>query len=161
MLTTVDVMPDTARLWVYQSDRNLSKTEIEWVRQRTQLFLDQWAAHGQGLTASYLLEHDQFLILMVDERHEAASGCSIDASVSLIRELEQYLGNSFLDRSKVAILKDNKVQLLPLNGIKKAIAEGVILPNTSVFNNSVCTFGEWKSQWQQPASSSWMARFFN
>ena len=160
MLTTVDVMPDTARLWVYQSDRRLTEKEQVLIGERTQQFIDQVAAQGSGLTATYVLEGAHFLVIMVDERFAEASGCSIDASVGLVRDLEKVLQLSFLDRSKVAVKIDDEITLLPLNSIKKSIAEGLIDQHTVVFNNAVSNYADWKNNWRQKASDSWMARFF-
>ena len=160
MLTTVEVMPDSARLWVYQANRRLTAQEQEIIRQSTQQFINQWAAHGNGLTASYLLEDAHFLIIMVDERSAEASGCSIDSSVGLIRNLEQELNVSFLDRSIIAIKNRSEIELLPLSSVKSSIAEGKITDDTEVYNNSVASYGEWKSSWKQKAPDSWMGRFF-
>ena len=161
MLTSVELMPDAARLWVYQADRPFTQEELEVVHQLTQQFVQGWAAHGAGLTASYVVEHNQFVVLMVDESREQASGCSIDSSVGLIREIESRLGLSLLDRSKIAVLQDDELRLYPLNGIKAAVQSGEIRPNATVFNNAVSTYGDWKRSWRQPAQESWMGRFFS
>lgn len=160
MLASVETMPDSARLWVYQADRQFTDEELNLVHQLTSQFVDGWAAHGTGLTATYLIAHNQFIILMVDESQEMASGCSIDSSVSLIRELESRLGLSLLDRSKIAVLQD-ELEMYPLNGIKSAVQSGKINPDATVFNNAVSTYGDWKSNWKQQAKSSWMGRFFD
>jgi hypothetical protein len=83
MLSTVETMPDNARLWVYQANRPFTSEEKQFVAYNAERFVAQWAAHGQDLNASFLIEYDQFLILMVDERQAEASGCSIDSSVGI------------------------------------------------------------------------------
>lgn len=160
MLSTVEVMPESARLWVYQADRVFSSEESEKVHELTSQFVRGWEAHGTGLAASYVIEHDQFLILMVDESHEPASGCSIDSSVALIRKIESSLGLSLLDRSKIAVYQNGKLSLHPMNRIKAAIQSGEIHPDATVFNNAVSTYGEWQKSWRQSAKDSWMKRFF-
>ena len=102
MNSTLLSFPDTARLWVYQADRRLTKEETEFVNENAAKFCLSWSAHGQALQATFQLEYDQFLVLMVDERQAEASGCSIDASVSFIRALENKLGLTLLDRGNVA-----------------------------------------------------------
>ncbi len=161
MIAEIGTMPDQARLWVYQADRKLTGDEITRVIIATEAFLENWAAHGHALKAAYSIEFDQFLIVTVDESVSAASGCSIDASVGLIRGLEMELQISFLDRSKVALLEDGRVSLQPLNAVKSLISEGVISKDTQVINNSVSTYGDWKQSWIQSAENSWMNRFFN
>lgn len=161
MLTTIDVMPDSARLWVYQASRILNDDEQQLIQQSAQHFIDQWAAHGQGLKASFMLEDAYFLIILVDESYAGASGCSIDSSVGLVRKLEQQLNVSFLDRGVIAIKNGEEIELLPLSAVKSSIAEGKITVDTEVYNNSVTSYGEWKASWKQKASDSWMGRFFS
>ncbi len=160
MIKELEQMPDHARLWVYQCDRKLSDDEKELVKQATKNFLGNWAAHGQELLSSFDVLYNQFLIIAVDESMHGASGCSIDASVSLIRELEKSLNLSMLDRSKIAFLAEEAVLLKPLHSLKEAVHEGSITEDMKVFNNSVSNYGDWKNQWVQPAKESWMSRYF-
>ena len=160
MESMIDQMPDDSRLWVYQSSRAFTAEEQQIIAANMKVFVDQWAAHGQQLAASCSILHDQFIVLAVDESQAAASGCSIDASVAIIRQIEQALDISLLDRSQVAYLKEGQVHLASFNRIKQAIAEGDIQKDTIVFNNAVSNAGDWKSSWKIPAASSWMARHF-
>ncbi len=160
MVSEMQKMPESARLWVYQSNRSFDETEIALIRKATEKFLETWAAHGSELTASYEIRFDQFLILAVDESRAGASGCSIDASVSFIRQLESQLNVSFLDRSKIAYLNDDHVFLTSLNQLKEKVTDGSIRTDTKIINNSVATYGDWKRSWIQPAADSWMARYF-
>ncbi|MFT4736189.1 MAG: hypothetical protein ACI8QD_002430 [Cyclobacteriaceae bacterium] len=161
MLASLEIMPDHARLWVYQADRVLNQIQIDFIQKHTSTFVENWAAHGSGLTATFAIEHDQFLVLMVDESNAGASGCSIDSSVSFIRQMESALQVSFLDRSKVAIMKDDLVELYEISQVKSKIEAGEITADSTVFNNAVSTYGMWKSSWRQVASESWMKRFFS
>ncbi|SDK29893.1 hypothetical protein SAMN05421823_102389 [Catalinimonas alkaloidigena] len=160
MHVSFDQLPDTARLWVYQANRAFSPAEQQTLTVMLTQFCEQWAAHSQPLQASFRLVHDQFIVLAVDERYHAASGCSIDASVQVIRQLEQQLGISLLDRSQVAYLTDEGVQLVSLANAKALVTDGVIQPETPVFNNAVASLGDWRTSWEIPASQSWMKRFF-
>lgn len=153
-------MPDQARLWVYQADRRLTDTESEQLRKAADAFLSQWAAHGQELVSSFDVQYNQFLIIAVDESVHGASGCSIDASVGLVREAEKLMGVSFLDRSKVAILDDLKVILKPFTSLREEVKNGQITPQTKIFNNSVSSLGDWRKHWLQPAGESWLSRYF-
>ncbi len=156
----IDQMPDTSRLWVYQSNRAFLPEEKIQIEILTQSFLKQWAAHGASLNASFSIEFDQFIVIAVDETQSAASGCSIDASVGLIREIENQFGLSLLDRTKVAILKNGEIRIYAFNSIKENVQNGQIEADSMIFNNTVQTLGQWKADWQQPAKSSWIGRFF-
>jgi hypothetical protein len=157
---TIDQMPATSRLWVYQSDRAFTKDEKIQLEILLGRFLDQWAAHGSALKSNFSIAFDQFIVIAVDESYHGASGCSIDASVNVIRSIEQQFGLSLLDRTKVAVLADGQITIYPFNAIKAKVSEGAIKPDMIVFNNTVQSLGEWKSNWKQVASESWMKRFF-
>lgn len=154
-------MPDTSKVWVYQSSRPFSPDEKAKIEHYLENFTGQWRAHGTSLAASFSIEHNQFIVLAVDEAHHQASGCSIDSSVGLIRGIEQELGLTLLDRTQVASLKDDHIELFPFNQAKKMIESKKITPDTLVFDNSIQNLAQFRRQWEIPAKSSWMARFFN
>ncbi len=154
-------LQDHSRLWVYQSNRSFDANEREEINSLLATFVSQWAAHGSQLSAAYDLPYDQFIVLAVDERQAMASGCSIDSSVNLIRQIEVKYGLTLLDRSLVAFLDKEALNIIPFNKSKANIENGLIKKDTIIFNNAVASVGEWKTNWKQQASDSWMARFFN
>ncbi|WP_350207130.1 hypothetical protein [Ekhidna sp.] len=161
MLIPFDQMPDNARLWIYQAERKLKPEEVRFVEENTNNFLNQWQAHGQDLKASFSVEYDQFLIISVDESFSQASGCSIDASVHLIKALEKELGVSFMTTSQVAFLQNEQINLYPFNQLK-AQAEGqVITPETLVFDNTVRNVAQFREGWLKESGKTWVKRYFS
>lgn len=159
-MSKINQMPDHARIWVYQSSRPFSENEKGFISDQLTNFTGQWAAHGQQLAATFGIELDQFIVLAVDESMHQASGCSIDSSVRVIQHIEQHTGLSLLDRTQVAFIDHDQVSIRPFNALKQAVIEGIIKPETVIFNNAVQNVGEWKNNWKQPASESWLKRFF-
>ena len=123
-------------------------------------FCQQWAAHGASLESSFQILHNRFLVLAVNEHVNLPSGCSIDASVNFVRNMEQHFDVNFLDRTKVAFVADNEVFVTPLSGLKTSVAEGIITPSTITFNNLVEDIGEFEENWQTEAGNSWLKRYF-
>ncbi len=160
MLHSFDEMPDSSRMWIYQADRQFSNEEILMIEQESQNFVNSWAAHGQNLKAAYKIEHNQFILLAVDETYHPASGCSIDDSVSFMRNLEQKLGVELLNRSNVAFYADGKVEIQPLKSIKSSIEAGKIGKETLVFNGFINNLRDFRNSWTQPAAESWMSKYF-
>lgn len=154
-------MPDSARLWIYQADRPFTSEEEQEITTGLQSFINQWAAHGQKLMAAFTIKHHQFIILSVDESVAQASGCSIDASVHVIRQVEAQFGINLLDRSKVAFLINEEVVLKPFSTLKQEINAGVITQTTLVFNNVIERTGDWRKQWMLPAEKTWINRYFS
>lgn len=161
MIAEINTMPESARLWVYQSNRRFTSEEKVQLAIATESFVNQWVAHGQNLRVSFSLEYDQFLVLMVDESQAGATGCSIDSSVTFIRKMESEFGISFLDRSKIAFLRDEQVVLYGLNEIRGLVDSGQITSNMKTINNSVATYGDWQSNWIQNVGDSWIKKYFN
>lgn len=158
-------MPAQARIWIYQASRPLSQAEENYAQQLGQQFTSAWSAHGHALRASVKIFHHRFLMVAVDETYQAASGCSIDASVALVKELEEKFATerdsfSFFDRSKVAFLHQGEVFVESTAHLKQQVAEGKIKPETLTFNNLVSNKEQFEKEWIVPAKDSWLARYF-
>ncbi|MDX5419920.1 MAG: hypothetical protein LPK09_11945 [Hymenobacteraceae bacterium] len=160
MYIPFDQLPPHARLWIYQADRALTVAEQEEIKPLLERFATEWSSHGTGLQASARLLHNQFLVLANNESATAASGCSIDKSVSFVRELEQRFGVSFFDRTRLAFLQDDEVKLIGMSEIKGKVASGEIDENTLYFDTLVNNYGELQQAWPRPAGSSWLSRYF-
>ncbi|WKN33432.1 hypothetical protein PZB74_08810 [Porifericola rhodea] len=158
-------MPSQARVWIYQASRPLSQAEENYAMQLGQQFAIAWSAHGKPLQASVKIFHQRFLIVAVNEDYNQASGCAIDASVALVKELEEKFSTeresfSFFDRTKVAFLYQNEVFVESTTALKKQITEGKITPDTLTFNNLVKNVEELNKGWVIPAKDSWLSRYF-
>ncbi len=161
MLVTIDQMPDTSRLWIYQSERELTEQEVAIIRQTSSQFIQDWTAHGNDLKASSEVLYNRFVIITLDENVSQASGCSIDASVNFIRALENELGVSLINNDKVAFMIGDDIQLLPVKGLKEKVAEKALLPSTKVFNNTVQNLGDFRGKWLVESGETWLNRYFN
>lgn len=160
MFVPFENMPKHSRVWVYQANRKLTESEESWLNKVSQMFCEQWAAHGSDLKSSFKLYHRQFLVLAVDEAASLPSGCSIDSSVHLVREAEAKLGLDFFDRTQVGFLRDDEVQLTPMSSLKGKIQDGEILAETLTFNNLVATIDDLDNRWTIPARESWLKKYF-
>jgi hypothetical protein len=154
-------MPDHARLWIYQSNRDLHDDEIKDLLEAGQAFTNTWTAHQKELKASFDVLNRRFLILAVDEQSQEATGCSIDKSVHFMKQVEHEFGLSLFDRTQIAFLKDGKISVLKLPEIKGKVMAGEIQKDTLTFNTLVQTKKEWSEKWMQPASETWLARYFS
>ncbi len=160
MYVPFDTLPKHSRIWIYQSNRKLSDEEVEEISTQTQSFLEDWSAHGQGLEASFLIKYNRFIIIAVNQDLQSATGCSIDASVKFIQELEQKYNIDLLDKMNVTYKQGEFIAHKPLIDFKKMAKQKAVSPNTIVFNNLVNTIQEWQDFWEVPASDSWHNRFF-
>ncbi|MBT8265093.1 MAG: ABC transporter ATPase [Bacteroidia bacterium] len=161
MLVKFDELPETARVWIYQANRSFTEDELENIKKRLDEFIEQWTAHGSDLHAGYNIEYKRFIILGLNQNLNNATGCSIDASVHFIQQLEKDFNVDLLDKMNVSYKQGEFVAYKPLVEFKKMAKERAVSKNTIVFNNLVATKAEFLENWEVPAKDSWHARFLN
>jgi hypothetical protein len=160
MHVAFDQLPPEARVWIYQANRQLTGPEIISVLPSLARFAEEWTSHGRSLRASAEVLHQQFLVVGLDEGVAGASGCSIDASVRFVAQLEQHLGIELLEKSQLAFSQGGQVQLLKRTELKAAVANGALSPETFYFDNTLATKAELDTKWPRPAGETWLARYF-
>jgi len=151
-------MPDSARLWVYQSNRMLTEPERASLENNLMHLCETWLAHGAPLKTSFKIDYNRFVILAVDERDAGASGCSIDGSVRLLKGIGQQLEIDFFDRS-VAFLDSDQVRTYPMVSLKTLFNKGALKADSVAFNNTVTSKAEWVKEWKVAAKHSWLSRY--
>ena len=154
-------MPDHARLWIFAADRPLTAREQLNLLAGVDAFLDPWKAHGEPLTVARDLRHDRFLLVGVDESNAGASGCSVDALLRALTEMEHALDVSLLDHGPVLFRRGDRIERLPRQEFTELAQRGEVTPATIVFNNTLTRVGDLLAgRWETPARESWHARAF-
>ncbi len=151
---------ENSRVWIYQSDRQLTTDETAQIQQHISDFTTMWTAHNNQLKATGEVRYNRFLILIVDESQAGASGCSIDKSVHFMQQIEQKFGINLYDRFNLAYREGNEVLSLPRNAFEQKLTSGEINSNTVVFNNLVPTLKELQTKWEVPFKDSWHMQLF-
>ncbi len=159
MLVPFENLPDSARVWVYQANRSFTQEELEEIKARLDDFLTQWTVHGSELKAGYDIKYKRFITIGLDQQVNPASGCSIDASVTFIQQLEKDYNVDLLDKMNVSYKQGEFVAYKTLIDFRKMAKNKSVSPNTIVFNNLVNNKAEYLSNWEVPASESWHNRF--
>lgn len=144
-----------SKVWIYQSDRILSESEVEQIKNKSSLFISNWTAHGKLLKAKIEVYYALFLVLFVDETQADASGCGIDKSVHFFQSLEKELGINLMNRLLVAYKENEVVKSISLYNFEKKLESGELNSATIVFNNLVQTKAEFDTQWEIPLKNSW------
>ncbi|MFZ1328517.1 MAG: hypothetical protein WAW27_05780 [Chitinophagaceae bacterium] len=147
--------PDS-RVWVYQCNRLFTLSEALEIEQMLKEFTLQWKSHGTPVKGEAHLFFGQFMVLLADETATGVSGCSTDSSVRFIKDIEQRYSVSMFDRTTLAFVIKDKIQLLPLSQLQYAVENGFINSDTLYFNNLVQTKEELASKWIIPVKDSWL-----
>jgi hypothetical protein len=153
-------LPENSKIWIYQSSRKFSDEEVAAIQNDLIEFLNNWSSHGTSLESSFQIKYNRFIIIAVNQEFHAATGCSIDASVSFIQNLEQKYSVDLLDKMNVAFKQGEFITYKTLLDFKKLAKDKSVSENTIVFNNLVNTIEEMKESWEVQASDSWHSRFF-
>ncbi|MFK7784212.1 MAG: hypothetical protein AB8B56_03800 [Crocinitomicaceae bacterium] len=141
----------SSKVWVYKSNRELTSSEQAFIREELDIFIPQWASHGNQLFGGAEVVENWFVILAVDETQSMASGCSIDTSVQFMKAVGKELNVDFFDRMKVLIEK---------NGTKEQVHFSEIggHSDAKVYNPLISNLKEFKSNWLTPVSESQFAQ---
>lgn len=161
MLVDFNILPETSRVWIYQSNRSFTDEELEEINAKLGHFISEWSSHGKGLQAGFEIKYKRFIVIALNQDIQAATGCSIDASVAFIQQLEKDYNVDLLDKMNVSFKQGDFVAYKPLKDFRKMAKDKAVSKNTIVFNNLVTNIAEYKEGWEVPASDSWHGRFIN
>jgi hypothetical protein len=159
MLVDFNTLPEESRVWIYQANRSFLESEIEEIKDKLNIFIENWTAHGSDLQAGYLIKYKRFIVIGLNQNLNLATGCSIDASVHFIQELEKAYQVDLMDKMNVSYKQGEFIAHKSLTDFRKMAKEKAVSKNTIVFNNLVNTIAEFKENWEVPASESWHSRF--
>ena len=159
MIVSFDSLPQTSRIWIYQCNRSFSESELEEISNKLTAFLEGWTAHGADLQSGFEIKYKRFIVIALDQNMNTATGCSIDASVKFIQELETAYKVDLMDKMNVSYKQGEYIAHKTLTDFKKMAKEKAVSKNTIVFNNLVNTKAEYLEFWEVPASESWHSRF--
>ncbi|GAA4807508.1 ABC transporter ATPase [Litoribaculum gwangyangense] len=159
MLVNFNTLPEESRVWIYQANRSFSEEELEQIQSKLDIFIENWTAHGSDLQAGYTIRYKRFIVLALNQKLNAATGCSIDASVHFIQQLEKDYQVDLMDKMNVSYKQGDFVAYKTLIDFKQMAKEKAVSKNTIVFNNLVTNIAEFNENWEVPASESWHSRF--
>ncbi len=151
---------ENSRVWIYQSDKELTAEQTQKLQQQLNNFTENWTAHNHQLKAAAMVKYNRFIMLLVDESQAGATGCSIDKSVHLMKQLEQEYHINLFDRFNLAYRTDSGIDSAPRAQFEELIKAGVIDENTVVFNNRVQTLADLQTKWEVPLRTSWHMQLF-
>lgn len=155
---TYESLAPESKAWVYQANRSLTEAEVIAIDEALARFTQAWVAHNVALKAFGKVYYNRFIVLLVDETQQQATGCSIDKSVKFLQELEDQLGLQLFDRLLLAYEMDGQVKTVHRNDLEEALQKGELQADTMVFNNLIQTKQAFENNWRIPFKDSWAAQ---
>ena len=159
MLVNFNELPEESRIWIYQANRSFSDQEISEIEDKLKTFIENWTAHGSDLQSGFTIKYKRFIIIALNQNLNKATGCSIDASVHFIQQLEKEYNVDLMDKMNVSYKQGDFIAYKTLLDFKKMAKDKAVSKNTIVFNNMVTNIAEFNENWEVPASESWHSRF--
>jgi hypothetical protein len=160
MVQIENKLPDSSRVWVYQSNRVFSESELFDLKRCLDDFNLSWEAHGKKLNSAIELYYHQFVVLFVDESFQEATGCSIDKSVALMKDIEAKFSVEMLDRMNLTYRQEESIKNIKIGDFQLKARSGEFDTNLIVFNNLVKNKGEFLANWETTAKKSWHINLF-
>lgn len=161
MIVNFNTLPSDSKLWIYQSNREFTSTELKEIKTLTESFLNNWQAHNEELEVSYQIKYNRFLILAVNESFNSPGGCSIDLSIRFIKDLSKKIDIDLLNRMNVSYRDNQEIKCLKLNDFKDLLNSKSINGGTIIFNNLVKTKIDYLNNWETNIKNSWLSQFID
>lgn len=150
-----------SRVWIYQSDRPFTEEEIIWLNKELEVFVEGWTSHDVRLNGYGKVLEDRFIILMVDETHTSAGGCSIDASMIFMKKLASHLKVDLFNRFLFSYIKDGRIVTHSVSDAASLVHDGDIKEDTIIFNCLVLTKAEFDQNFKTTFANSWLKQYIN
>jgi hypothetical protein len=159
-IVAFDCLPDSARVWVFASEKPLSGDAADTLLGAVDEFLADWAAHGTPLICARDWRDGRFLAVGVDTTGEHASGCSIDGLFRTLQQLERGIGSRLVGGGRVFYRSRSGIETASYEGFGDAVNAGEVARETPVFDTSLTAAADWRTAFEKPAGQTWTSRFF-
>jgi hypothetical protein len=155
-----ETLPDSARVWVFASDSELTGVAADTLLAAVDQFLAQWKAHGMPLRCAREWRDNRFLAIGVDVDAENASGCSIDGLFRTLQQLERTIGSRLVGGGRVFYRVGSAIRAATRDEFIEGIKRGDVGGETPVFDTSLTGAEAWRRRFEQPAAAGWTAAYF-
>ena len=148
-------LANNSKAWVYTSSQEFSEVQLDQIAKYSEVFLSQWESHGNLIKGTVQVLKNRFIAIFADANNDMC-GRAQDASVKFVKELQEILNVSLMDRMLIAFNQDNKIKVLNFNNLRNEISSGNISENTLFYNGLIQSKEEFMTNWEIPIKGSWI-----
>jgi hypothetical protein len=150
-----------SRVWIYQCNRLFTMSEAIEIEEKLNEFTRNWKSHQVTVKGFGTLFFGQFIVLMADETESGVSGCSTDSSVRLIKAFEHTYNVGLFERTVLAFIIQDKLELLPISQLSYAFDNNFLNGETLFFNNNIENKNDLINNWIIPIKDSWISKRYS
>ena len=114
--------PNESTVWIYQSNKAITAQQQAHIQVEIGVFTANWVSHKQPVKAWGTILFNHFIILMADETLVQVSGCSKDSMMHCIQSIQKQYSIDLLNRTQLAFIKNNVVEIVPIDALAQKIA---------------------------------------
>ena len=148
-----------SKVWIYTAERDFTTQDIEIINSKATTFIADWESHGKSVKGLIEIRYNRFIFIFADDQGDKLCGRATDSSVRFIKELEQEIGLSLMDRMLLAYKDGEIITTTSLGGFQQLINDGTITETTKVFNCILTKKSDLHS-WEVSAQDSWHKKLF-
>jgi hypothetical protein len=150
-----------SKLWIYGANRPFEPNDAKQIEQILDQFCETWAAHGTKLNCGFNLLYNRFILIAVDEESAAASGCSIDKAVEIVRQIDERFSLDLFNRLRSFEVDQvkNTVSALTIEEVQEGLATGEIDEDTRIVNMQALQLGHLIPNFTLPLSHTWLRKY--
>lgn len=155
MLIEFDALPADSRVYYFPCSRKFYPEEIPELKKK----IEDFCKELDDVEIGYQIAYDRFVIFFVSDSTPLSIGQN-DRLVGFVLNLEQQLQVSLLDKINVCFKQGEFVQRKEMQDFKKLIKNKSVSSRTVVFDPMINTKSEFLSNWEVPATQSWLGHLF-
>lgn len=159
-------LPDSARLWLFAADRDLTDAEARALLERVRTFTAGWTSHGRPVASDAEVLDGRVLAVGATiteaEMNAGVSGCGIDKLQHAVEAAAKAGGFAWAGALDVLYRDaDGRWQSAPRGAFRRLAREGTATAATPVLDLTHTTVGALRSHGvARPAGEAWHGRAF-
>ena len=156
-----DIIPrnfnENSHVWVFQSNSTFSVAQAAQIKKLLKNFVREWKVQGTPVKGYAHLFFSQFIVFMADETATGVSRFSSEDLVALINNIQEEFEVELFNKLILAFLIQERIHLISLSELNRAIEKDFINSDTLYFNNTILTKKQLLNNWIIPVKKSWLA----
>lgn len=157
MLVDWKTLAPESKVWVFAQADLLTAEQQTALKRELETFIQNWVSHQTALKAAYQIIDAQFIVLAA----EAPSGCSTDTLFRTMTKLSKNYALKPVPNRYVAYRdQTDQIKFIDFPDLKAIIQAKKLLPDHTVFDNTINDLATFERAWQQKATASWLKRYF-